>query len=276
MVNLFGLGFVGGEYAKRFPVVVNLRDNFEPQSNNILYFISTIHNYHVFTNPFLDIDTNLNLLVRTLENAKKIYGSDFTFNFISSWFVYGNTEMPAKENSPCNPKGFYSITKKTAEDLLISYCNTFKIRYRILRLANVLGINDNKVSAQKNALQYIIKQLQNNQLVELYDNGDFYRDYIDVDDAVTAINLVITEGELDNIYNISNGRPTKFKHLVDYVANKMGSYSQIIPIQQRDFHRVVQVKTMYLDNEKIQKLGYMPKYSIYQTLDKLIAENKLQ
>lgn len=276
MVNLFGLGFVGGEYAKRFPVVVNLRDNFEPQSNNILYFISTIHNYHVFTNPFLDIDTNLNLLVRTLENAKKIYGSDFTFNFISSWFVYGNTEIPAKENSPCNPKGFYSITKKTAEDLLISYCNTFKIRYRILRLANVLGINDNKVSAQKNALQYIIKQLQNNQLVELYDNGDFYRDYIDVDDAVTAINLVITEGELDNIYNISNGRPTKFKHLVDYVANKMGSYSQIIPIQQRDFHRVVQVKTMYLDNEKIQKLGYMPKYSIYQTLDKLIAENKLQ
>jgi len=272
MVNLFGHGFVGGEFAKRYPCVINSRDDYVPQSNNILYFISTIHNYHVFTDPHLDINTNLNLLITVLENAKNRFGCDFTFNFISSWFVYGNTEMPARESNYCDPRGFYSITKKAAEDLLISYCTTFNIKYRILRLANVLGSSDTKVSAQKNALQYLINRLKRHEPIELYDDGDFYRDYIDVDDAVTAINLVLSNGQLNYTYNISNGQPIKFKNLIDYVVSKTNSKSQISAIEQRDFHKIVQVKTMFLDNERLLLLGYSPNYTINQTLDKLINE----
>ena len=67
----------------------------------------------------IDIETNLSVMMEVLEKLKE---KDFVFNFISSWFVYGDTKMPASETSICFPKGFYSITKKAAEDLLISFC----------------------------------------------------------------------------------------------------------------------------------------------------------
>ena len=83
---------------------------------------------------------------------------DFVFNFISSWFVYGDTKLPAKESYQCKPKGFYSITKSTAEQLLISFCNTFKKKYRILRICNVYGLNDKNVSKKVKKISGVFKK----------------------------------------------------------------------------------------------------------------------
>ncbi len=191
MVNVLGAGFVGGRYAKLAKdVIVNDRTDYEIKSNEVLYFISTIDNYNVFTNPYIDIETNLTTLIKTLESCKD---KDVTFNFISSWFVYGNVDLPAKESAYCDPKGFYSITKRTAEQLLISYCETFNIKYRILRLANVLGESDHKVSKKKNALQYMINELKAGNTVSLYDGGEAYRDYIYVDDALKEASLAFNQ-----------------------------------------------------------------------------------
>jgi UDP-glucose 4-epimerase len=188
---LGGYGFIGGRYCKMTPnVIKNEKYDYQVKSNNILYFISTVHNYNVFTQPYLDIGTNLTTLIKTLETCRD---KDLTFNFISSWFVYGDVPLPAKEDSYCDPKGFYSITKRTAEQLLISYCQTFNLKYRILRLGNVLGETDSKVSAKKNALQYLINELKVGNDINLYDGGNVYRDYIYIDDVVNAINLVIKE-----------------------------------------------------------------------------------
>ena len=126
-----GKGFVGSAFVKTNPnMIVNERTNYKVSldANEIVYFISTVTNYNVKTDPYVDIDTNLSTMIRVLEQCKH---RGLTFNFISSWFVYGDTEMPAKETSYCNPTGFYSITKRCAEQLLISYCETFNIRYRI-------------------------------------------------------------------------------------------------------------------------------------------------
>lgn len=270
MINLFGNGFVGGEFAKAYDVIINERNDLTPQTNNILYTISTTHNYNVFTDPHLDINTNLNTLVDVLENARKKYGADFTFNFVSSWFVYGNTDLPAKENSSCHPRGFYSITKKAAEDLLISYCDTFNINYRILRLCNVLGTSDKKVSKQRNALQYLISQLKQNQPIELYDQGDFYRDYMHVEDVVAGIKLVLDKGNLNEVYNIGSGVPTLFRTLIDHALEVTKSKSKINFIEQKEFHAKVQVKSMYMNCDKIKQLGFVQKKPILETLDEIL------
>ena len=138
-----------------------------PKSKDVLYFISTVDNYNIFSDPFLDVETNLNVLIKTLEACRE-YSNETTFNFISSWFVYGKTDsLPASEDSYCNPKGFYSITKRAAEQLIISYCETYNIKYRILRLCNVCGETDLKVSKKKNALQHLINEVINDRDVNL-------------------------------------------------------------------------------------------------------------
>jgi nucleoside-diphosphate-sugar epimerase len=196
--------------------------------------ISTVGNHIVKINPYLDISTNLTLMIEILENWRHRY-SNGVFNFASSLFVYGNTDQPATEDSYCDPRGFYSITKRTAEQLLISYCQTYNLKYKIMRFGNVIGIGDQKASLHKNALTYMITEMKHNKPINLYNNGDFYRDYIHVKDLCRAINVVINKGEINSIYNIGNGYPIKLRDIINYVV-ELGSKSQINILEQNDFN----------------------------------------
>jgi len=268
-VSIFGSrGFIGSQFCKQFQASLDSgliyripRDCYYPgeKSKQIIYFISTTHNYNVFTDPHLDINTNLNVLISVLENCKD---KDITFSLISSWFVYGNCdELPAKETTVCKPTGFYSITKKCAEDLLISYCNTFDIKYKIIRLCNVYGKND-KFSKQKNALQYLIERLKHNEDIELYFNGDFVRDYMNVYDVCRAIKIITEISPENTVTNAGCGMPLKFKDLIDIAYKTLNSKSRIIPIEQPAFHKAVQVKNMWLDNTKLLSLGFKQEIDI--------------
>ncbi len=282
-LNVFGgTGFVGSEFCKttKREVLKNDRKELGVYSPNVVYFISTVDNYNVHFDPTLDINTNLITLVKVLENYKayiKSFKSNGCFNFISSWFVYGQDSgfgvgaRGIPETDPCDPKGFYSITKRCAEQLLISYCETFNLNYRILRLANVLGPNDKKVSAKKNAVQYLLGELAQNKRVDLYDSGYFYRDYIDVRDCARAIDLVINRGELNSIYNIGNGKGIIFRDIIRYARDAMDSASEIRTIEQKEFHKKVQSShSFFMDNTKLRELGYRPDYTINQTIDNII------
>lgn len=268
-ISVFGgTGFVGSTFCKKYPSSIIIdRNETKPITNNILYLISTVDNYNVLTNPHIDIETNLVHLMRVLENCKNI---DATFTFISSWFVYGKTELPANENSICNPKGFYSITKHTAEQLVESYCKTFNIKYKIIRLGNVVGKNDSKVSKKKNALQFLLNELKENNKINLYNEGQFYRDYIDVEDVADGIKFIIDNGYNGEIYNLASGVPILFKDIIDYAYNQLKSTSEIGVMEPTDFHKLVQVESMYLDTTKLNNLGFKPTKNIYQIIDNLI------
>lgn len=268
-IQIFGgHGFIGSNYVKSFSnCIVNEKYDYTVKSNNILYFISTISNYNMLKDPYVDINTNLTTLMKVLEQCQN---KDVTFNFISSWFVYGDTDMPAHENSFCKPTGFYSITKKAAEDLLICYSKVFKINYRILRLANVVGKGDPKASLQKNALQHLIDQLKQDKDINVYDNGNMYRDYMHVLDTCRAIKLVVEKGDLNSIYNVGNGKPIKFKTIIDYAYKVLNSKSNMHSIEPPEFHKIVQVHSMFMNTEKLKKLGYKPLFSMEQIVEDMI------
>ena len=271
---LGGRGFIGTHYRSLFPYrVSNGRDDYHVVTKDVLYFISTVHNYNVFTQPHLDIGTNLSTLIDVLESWRAHPDSkNGVFNFVSSWFVYGQQDQPhgVPETAECHPKGFYSITKRCAEQLLMSYCETYGLKYRILRLGNVVGPGDLKVSAQKNALQHIIGQMKRHEVVQIYGDGKFFRDYIYVTDCVKAINLAITKGAENAIYNIGNGKPWLFYDIIVYLHERMKSMSEVVHITPKEFHRAVQVWSCYLDNTKIQALGYVPEYTGAKLYDALI------
>ena len=269
-----GSGFVGSEFVKQNPgCLVNARDDYSVKEKNILYMISTVTNYHVKTNPYIDIDTNLTTLMKVLEQIKNnmLQAEDgYVFNFISSWFVYGETEMPAHEESNCYPNGFYSITKRCAEQLLISYCETFNIRYRILRLANVAGHGDKKASPQKNALQHMINELKAGRDVNVYDGGNLYRDYIHVSDVAKAIKLIMETGEVDTTYNVGNGQPLLFKDMIEYAKELIGGEGKLVSIEIPQFHRTVQVRSMWMLSDKLKSLGYTPNYNMKAIIEDMV------
>ena len=262
-LSLFGgTGFVGSEFYKSYhgytyPITRIPRYSRRAEvDTDILYMISTTHNYHVFDDPTLDVETNLKVLTETLRSWKNL-NSSATFNFVSSWFVYGDVPMPVIEESPCDPRGFYSITKRAAEQLLISFAQTHNLNYRIMRLGNVLGRNDKGVSAKKNALQYLINKMKDGEKIDVYDGGLFRRNYIAVSDCVRAIKTVVDKGAYNTIYNVGTSRSYVFKDMLDTAAEKLG-----IPedpynfIPQKDFHKAVQVKDFTMDTSRLHRLGF--------------------
>jgi nucleoside-diphosphate-sugar epimerase len=265
-----GGGFIGNRFHQRHSdAIVRGRNDLVPATNQIISFISTVDNYGIYTNPYLDIETNLTLLVRILEKAKEKFGNDFTFTFASSWFVYGASDPVAKETSPCNPTGFYSSTKLCAERLLTAYCQTFGIRYKILRFSNVIGVGDKKASLQKNAFQYLAQEIIQNRDVSIYKDPSF-RSFIDVDDLVSAIDLCMSDARWNEIYNIGNETSYNVKKLLWYVYKRAKSKSRITEIDVPNFHKIVQVKNFRMDISKLKGLGYCPKFTIRNTIDRII------
>ena len=264
-VSVFGsTGFIGSNFANANSELVDRvdRDKPNPKFDQILYAIGTTDNYNVFENPKLDIETNLIKLIDDLELIRKKFGT-FTINYLSSWFVYGDsTPLPFTTQNNCNPKGFYSISKFAAEKFLISYCQTHKINYRILRLSNIYGIGDNGISAKKNALQFLVGKIKDNEPIDLYEGGEFVRDYLDVRDATKAIEIIINKGKLDSIYNVGSGKPTRFIDLMNKAKKAFKSSSEFNNIPTPEFHKLVQVRDSYLEISDLLALGFLPKYDI--------------
>lgn len=272
-VNLFGAGFVGGWYAKLYPEETDVvgRGFVLGQNPDSLYMISTVHNYNPTNgDSFVDIETNLTHFMEHLVAHKIHWNGEGVFNLVSTWFVYGNTTLPAREDSPCNPTGFYSITARAREQLLISYAETFGLKYRILRLGNVLGAGDKKISRKKNALQYIVSEIAKGRDVDyLYKDGAI-RDFIDVRDCVRAIHLVLEKGDTNQIYNIANGKGLNVNDLVEVAWQESGYMSKITQIPVPEFHRQVQTSKMYMDTKKLKALGYVQQHDIAQTVRELV------
>ena len=268
-ISVFGAtGFIGSRFCALSDlncVKIKRKDRL-PKTKDIVYFISTTHNYHVFDDLKKDVNVNLLVLMEVLENFKH---SDGIFNFISSWFVYGDVELPATEEMCCRPKGFYSITKFAAEEMIISFCKTFGLKYRILRLCNVYGRGDPGASKQKNALQYLINQLRAEKPISLYYNGEFYRDYMHVDDISRAINLCIKKAPTNCIINIGTGEKILFRSIIEMACALLESSSIINSIKPPVFHKIIQTKDFYMNIDKLNSTGFRPEIKLNEGIKEL-------
>ena len=154
--------------------------------------------------------------------------------------------------------------------MIICFCNTFNIKYRILRLSNVLGEGDTKISRKKNALQFLIREAVNNRDIHLYYGGEVIRDYIYVDDVCRALKICVDTAPVNQIINIGSGKPYKFLDIIETAIEKAGSASRIINIEPTTFHNIVQTKHSYLDTAKLRSYGFKLNFTIEQIVERLV------
>ena len=133
----------------------------------------------------------------------------------------------------------------------------------------MVGPFDVKASAKKNALQYLVDEMKAGRDINLYNGGSLIRDYSHVGYIVEGIQFLLENGEYNEIYNLGSGHPTVFRELIEEVATRIKYKGTIRSMEPTDFHKIVQVKDMYLDISKLLTLGFKPKKS-YDIPDTLI------
>lgn len=140
--------------------------------------------------PARTITTNINGTLNVLAAAKKL---DVTVIFTSSI----STKAPDR---------LYSITKKIGEELCSLYGQT------ALRLSNVYGGN-NYLEMKKSVISAFI---QDNPLT-IYGSGNQSRDFIHVDDVVTAI-MAAAKAKTESPIDVTTGKLTTINEVADIVC----------------------------------------------------------
>jgi len=181
--------------------------------------------------------------------------------YASTSSVYGDSKkFPLNENDRTDqPLSFYAATKKSNEVMAHSYSYIYNLPCTGVRFFTVYG----PFGRPDMALFKFTKKIINNHTIELFNNGNHFRDFTYVDDIVDGIYLLINKQSKKTIpyqiFNIGNGTPKK---LIDYLKHieknlKKISKTKKLPLQVGDV-----VKTHSNINKLKKYTGYKPKTNI--------------
>ncbi|OYT43568.1 MAG: UDP-glucose 4-epimerase [Candidatus Aenigmarchaeota archaeon ex4484_56] len=183
------------------------------------------------------------------KNVKKII-------YASSAAVYGNPAyLPIDENHPTNPVSPYGVSKLSAEKYIQLE------NFVILRLANVYGgMKDNS-----GVISTFIKNLKREEALCLYGDGNQTRDFVNIEDVISAFISAI-KYQKRGIFNIGSNKETSLNELVNILREfKPNLKVNYLPKREGDIYRC------FFDISKAKKeLGYNPKIDLKEGMKKLL------
>ena len=122
---------------------------------------------------------------------------------ISTDEVYGevaNDHSGCHENSLLDPTNPYAASKAGAEFVVRSYYHSFKLPIVITRGNNVFGENQ----YPEKLIPKFIHQLLKGEKMTIQGRGTSRRNFIYVEDVCSAVDCIMTKGEIHQIYNIGS------------------------------------------------------------------------
>lgn len=168
--------------------------------------------------------------------------------FISSGgTVYGKDVVcPITEDSQTNPISSYGLQKLTIEKLLYLYNYIYGLDYRVLRLSNPYGPYQ-RPDGKLGAVTTFIYRILFDKIITIYGDGTVTRDYIYIDDAITAI-LNAVEGN-EKLLNIGSGNGTSLNKIVEKIEMVLHKKGTVVYQKSRS----VDVPINYLDISRYEK-----------------------
>lgn len=243
----------------------------------IYHFASTVDNYNVLTNPYIDIETNINGTIHLLEVCKNLEKKP-KIVFLSTFFVYGNEyeriKTPINEDSKTEPLAIYPATKLCTESIIKLYSRLYNIPYLICRLTNVYSENEDYDNKKKGGLNYMIMKAVKGEMLSIYKGGNFCRDYIHVDDVVSALNFLMDKNINNDTFLVGYGKSVFFKDIIAYVHELTGNKSEIKEVDPPFFHSVVGIGNFVADISKIKQLGWEAKIDYKEGVRKVVDKYK--
>ena len=229
----------------------------------IIDLAGTTDNYAVEDNDALrDIKANCTGTLSLLEACRK-YNPKAKIVYASTFFVCGAVnKIPVDEKDLCEPLGLYGATKLCAENFCKIYSNIYDMDISIIRFCNVYGPGEPGKNKKKAAFNYMIRNAVQGKNLQVYNMGDFFRDYIYIDDIINACVTVGKRGKPGEIYFAGNSKFIKFIDLMKIISKETG-----VKIKNKippEFHKRVGIVNFICDNSKLTKIGWKPKVSVEQ------------
>jgi len=190
--------------------------------------------------------------------------------FISSGSVYGDqSEQPLTENTPPNPGSPYAVSKLAAEHYVRTIGALWNIETVSLRVFNAYGPGQPLPAAHPPVIPHFLRQTAGGGTLVINGRGEQTRDFVHVDDLVEAMVAAATAPTVDRlVINIGSGHETSIRDLAQYVIEAVGTDANWIFMENQD----VGPSRMCADISLARaKLGYKPRVSLQEGLEKMVA-----
>mgnify|MGYP001361208353 FL=1 len=220
-----------------------------------------------FENPIEDLDSNTKSTILLLEIIRKL---KLKTKFIlgSTFIVIGKpSKLPVNEKTESNPTTIYGANRLTSETYCKIYHEVFGIKTNVFRLTNSFGPRE-QVIPNKNAVNFLIYSAYKDHKISVFNQGEFFRDFIYIDDVITAINLIIRKGKSGELYWISSGQKIWFKKFA--MILKKYTKCKVKFVKSPKYTKKVDVGNFVVNNSKLRKLGWKQKNSFEEGIKKTL------
>lgn len=246
--------------------------------DHVVNFAAESHVDRSITDPEIFLTTNV-LGTQVLLDACKIhwslepenkychmYKSGVKFQQVSTDEVYGtlgNTGM-FLETMPLMPNSPYSASKASADMFVRAYHETFGLPVNVTRCSNNYG----PYQFPEKLIPLMINNCLHDRQLPIYGDGMQIRDWLHVSDHCEAIDIVLHNGEIGEVYNIGGNNERANINIVKLIVKTVGKNETLITyVKDRPGHD----RRYAIDNSKITtKLGWKPKYTFDEGIKETI------
>ena len=240
----------------------------EEKFDVVVNFAAESHVDRSIEDPGVFLRTNI-LGTQTLMDASNEYGVA-RYHQVGTDEVYGDLPLDRPdlfftEDMPLTASRPYSASKASADLLVMAYHRTYGLPVTISRCSNNYG----PYQFPEKLIPLMIKNALADEKLPVYGTGENVRDWLYVEDHCKAIDMIIHDGKVGEVYNIGGHNEKSNLEVVRTILKQVGKSENLITfVGDRKGHDL----RYAIDPTKIHdELGWLPETrfddGIRQTID---------
>ena len=239
-----------------------------PDIDVIYHLAGQTSTYIARQNPIADLSANVLALLNLLDHFRRQKRCPFVVLVGTVTEVGLTDQLPINESLPDYPITFYDISKLTAEIYLKQYVREGFVNGCSIRLSNVFGRNQPGQQKDRGILDKIFSMAISGQNINVYGDGSFIRDYLFLDDVVSALVLASENNERTNgrMFCLGSGQGISLKDaflkVIDTAALVTGRKVELVHVPHPDGLSAIEYRNAIIDASGFtQATGWLPRYS---------------